>query len=109
MLFRVTFITPGVESVKLTNGVRVEWLNSFIYFAQQGILLERGTTGHLSTDGSTIQYGAEMRCIGSANVYGEFGIKADGAGTNAYLVNPNFTYIGTGKSTANDDTVSSTC
>ena len=107
MLFHsVTFITPGVESVKLTNGVRVEWLNSFIYFAQQGILLERGTTGHLSTDGSTIQYGAEMRCIGSANVYGECGIKADGAGTNAYLVNHNFTYIGSGKSTANDDTVS---
>jgi len=107
MLFHsVTFITPGVESVKLTNGVRVEWLNSFVYFAQQGILLERGSTGHLSTDGSTIQYGAEIRCIGSANVYGEFGIKADGAGTNAYLVNHNFTYIGTGKSTANDDTLS---
>jgi hypothetical protein len=107
MLFHsVTFITPGVESVKLTNGVRVEWLNSFIYFAQQGILLERGSTGHLSTDGSTIQYGAEMRLIGSANVYGEFGIKADGAGTNAYLINHNFTYIGTGKSTANDDTLS---
>ena len=107
MLFHsVTFITPGVESVKLTNGVRVEWLNSFIYFAQQGMLLERGTTGHLSTDGSTIQYGAEMRLIGSANVYGEFGIKADGAGTNAYLVNHNFTYIGTGKSTANDPTLS---
>ena len=107
MLFHsVTFITPGVESVKLTNGVRVEWLNSFVYFAQQGILLERGSTGHLSTDGSTIQYGAEIRCIGSANVYGEYGIKADGAGTNAYLVNHNFTYIGTGKSTANDDTLS---
>ena len=107
MLFHsVTFITPGVESVKLTNGVRVEWLNSFIYFAQQGVLLERGSTGHLSTDGSTIQYGAEMRCIGSANVYGEYGIKADGAGTNAYLINHNFTYVGTGKSTANDDTLS---
>ena len=107
MLFHsVTFITPGVECVKGTNGVRIEWLNSFIYFAQQGILLERGTTGHLSTDGSTIQYGAEMRLIGSANVYGEFGIKADGAGTNAYLVNHNFTYIGTGKSTANDPTLS---
>ena len=107
MLFHsATFITPGVESVKLTNGVRVEWLNSFVYFAQQGILLERGSTGHLSTDGSTIQYGGEIRCIGSANVYGEYGIKADGAGTNAYLVNHNFTYIGTGKSTANDDTLS---
>ena len=107
MLFHsATFITPGVESVKLTNGVRVEWLNSFIYFAQQGILLERGSTGHLSTDGSTIQYGAEIRMIGSANVYGEYGIKADGAGTNAYLINHNFTYIGTGKSTANDDTLS---
>ena len=107
MLFHsVTFITPGVTSIKATNGVRVEWLNSFVYFAQQGILLERGSTGHLSTDGSTIQYGAEIRMIGSANVYGEYGIKADGAGTNAYLINHNFTYIGTGKSTANDDTLS---
>jgi hypothetical protein len=38
MLFHaVTFITPGTEALKLTNGVRIEWLNSFSYFASKAI------------------------------------------------------------------------
>ena len=49
----------------------------------------------------TIQYGAEMRLIGFKRLRRIWN-KVHGAGTNAYLVNPNFTYIGTGKSTAND-------
>jgi len=32
----VTFITPGVDCITVTNGVRVEWLNSFTYFANKG-------------------------------------------------------------------------
>ena len=32
MLFHAaTFITPGVDAITMTNGVRVEWLNSFTY------------------------------------------------------------------------------
>ena len=105
MLFHsVTFITPGVDALKATDGARVEWLNSFTYFANRGIQLIRGSTGHLSTDGSTINYGAELRSIGSACIYGNEGVYATGIGTLAYLVNHNFTYIGTGKSTENDQT-----
>jgi|TARA_B110000908_G_C10265935_1_gene463932 hypothetical protein len=105
MLFHaVTFITPGSDALKATDGARVEWLNSFTYFANRGIQLIRGSTGHLSTDGSTINYGAELRSIGSACIYGNEGVYATGIGTLAYLVNHNFTYIGTGKSTENDQT-----
>jgi hypothetical protein len=103
MLFHsVTFITPGVDAITMTNGVRVEWLNSFTYFANRGLYAVRGVTGHLSTDGSTTQFGAEIRSIGSANVYGNFGAVADGADTIMYLIQHNFAYIGSGKFKDND-------
>ena len=103
MLFHsVTFITPGVDSITMTNGVRVEWLNSFTYFANRGLYAVNGSTGHLSTDGSTTKYGAEVRSIGSANVYGNFGAVADGADTLMYLIQHNFGYIGSGKFLDND-------
>ena len=103
MLFHsCTFITPGVDAITMTNGVRVEWLNSFTYFANRGMYAVDGVTGHLSTDGSTIKYGAELRSIGSANVYGNFGAVADGADTLMYLIQHNFAYIGVGKLINND-------
>ena len=104
MLFHsVTFITPGVNALTMTNGVKVEWLNSFSYFANIGLHAVRGTTGHLSTDGSTTLFGAEIRSIGSANVYGNYGAVADGAGTLMYLIQHNFAYIGVGKFVDNDN------
>ena len=103
MLFHsCTFITPGVDAITMTNGVRVEWLNSFTYFANRGLYAVNGATGHLSPDGSTIKYGAEIRSIGSANVYGNYGAVADGADCLMYLIMHNFGYIGTGKFFAND-------
>jgi hypothetical protein len=46
MLFNsATFITPGVDSITMTNGVRVEWLNSFTYFANRGLYAVSGSTG----------------------------------------------------------------
>ena len=103
MLFHsVTFITPGVDAVTMTNGVRVEWLNSFTYFADKGLYAVDGGTGHLSSDGSTVKYGAELRSIGSASVYGNYGAYADGAGTLMYLIQHNFAYIGVGKYVDND-------
>ena len=46
MLFHsATFITPGVDAITATNGVRVEWLNSFTYFANRGLYGVSGTTG----------------------------------------------------------------
>ena len=190
MLFHsVTFITPGANALVATNGVRIEWLNSFIYFAEFGIYLTNGTLGfanqaataqvitggtpgetwaaprtltpvgtsngksvytyydetlewtgtywkfwnstigsgawYQSTDDTTypwqatnwttvgvaspvptfsasLKFGAEMRSIGSANVYGTHGVVADGDSTLAYLITHNFGYIGTGKDSSND-------
>ena len=103
MLFHsCTFITPGVDAITMTNGVRVEWLNSFTYFADKGLYAVNGGTGHLSSDGSTVKYGAELRSIGSANVYGNYGAYADGADTLMYLIQHNFAYIGVGKYVDND-------
>lgn len=101
MLFHaVTFIVPGADGITATNGVRVEWLNSFTYFANRGIYLTQGTLGFASL-GTT--FGAEMRSINSANVYGNYGAVADGADTLGYLIGHNFGYIGSGIDSQNDD------
>ena len=47
-----TFITPGVDAVTFTNGVRVEWLNSFTYFADKGVHCVDGVAGK-ANDGKT--------------------------------------------------------
>ena len=52
--------------------------------------------------GGTLRYGAEMRSIGSANVYGTYGAYADGAHTLGYLIGHNFSYIGSGLDSQND-------
>jgi len=102
MLFHsVTFITPGVNALTMTNGVRVEWLNSFTYFANIGLYATQGT-GRYDANTSTTRYGAEIRSIGSANVYGNYGAYAEGADTLMYLINHNFGYIGAGLNSKND-------
>lgn len=106
MLFHAaTFITPGVDAITMTNGVRVEWLNSFTYFANRGLYATNGTAGK-ANDGTT--FGAEIRSIGSANVYGTKGAEADGADTLMYLIGHNFAYIGAGKDVSNDRTLTVT-
>jgi hypothetical protein len=106
MLFHsATFITPGVDCITMTNGVRVEWLNSFTYFANRGLYATNGTAGK-ANDGTT--FGAEIRSIGSANVYGTKGAEADGANTLMYLIGHNFAYIGAGKDVSNDRTLTVT-
>lgn len=95
----VTFICPNADGITATNGVRIEWLNSFTYFANRGIYLLQGTAGFA---GLGVKFGAEMRSIGSANVYGNYGAVADGANTLGYLIGHNFGYIGTGKDSNND-------
>ena len=85
MLFHsVTFITPGVDALTITNGVRVEWLNSFSYFANSHVKVLQGTEGRLLPD-SSLEYGGEVRCIASAAVYGNTGITADGADCLVYV------------------------
>ena len=53
-------------------------VNQLSYFAETGIKLVNGSQDTQSSDGSTIKYGAELRCIGSATIYGNKGIVADG-------------------------------
>ena len=48
------------------------------------------------------EFGAELRSIGSANVYGNQGVIADGPGVVLRLINHNFGYMGVGKRTDND-------
>ena len=100
MLFHaVTFICPNADGITATNGVRIEWLNSFTYFANRGIYLLEGASGFA---GLGVKFGAELRSIGSANVYGNYGAVADGEHTLGYLIGHNFGYIGTGKDSNND-------
>jgi len=176
MLFHsATFICPGVDAITATNGVRIEWLNSFSYFANKGInafnsnagkayngqthIRLGGTSGTFtqgnvvtftSTDSSTVatgtiaavdgdiisiagkfddldgfdttpqsisdgvetateilnidkrDFGAEIRMIGSAAVYGNYGLYGDGDGVIIYAIGQNLAYIGTGKEVSND-------
>lgn len=48
------------------------------------------------------EFGAEMRSIASAYVYGNEGIKADGVDVTLQLMAHNFAYIGTGADLTND-------
>ena len=46
MLFHsVTFITPNADALTATNGVRVEWVNSFTYFANRGMYAYSSSAG----------------------------------------------------------------
>jgi len=106
MLFHsCTFITPNAVAITMRNGVRVEWLNCFTYFADIGLYAINGALGRLTSDGSTVRKGAEIRSIGSASVYGNYGAIADGDETLMYLIGHNFAYIGTGKDVSNDTTL----
>ena len=103
MLFHsATFITPNADCIVMTNGVRVEWLNSFTYFANRGLYATQGSLGFASL---ATTFGAEIRSIGSANVYGTYGAVADGADTLMYLIGHNFGYIGAGLDYSNDRTL----
>ena len=103
MLFHsATFITPGVDCITMTNGVRVEWLNSFTYFANRGLYALQGSAGFANL--GTV-FGAEIRSIGSACVYGNYGAVADGADTLMYLIGHNFAYTGAGTDSSNDSTL----
>ena len=51
----VTFITPGVDALTITNGARVEWLNCFTYFADKGLYAVDGATGLKGTGQTSIR------------------------------------------------------
>ena len=99
----ITLIVPNADALVMTNGVRIEWLNSFTYYANRGFYAINGS-GRVD-DNLQTHYGAEVRSIGSANIYGNYGAVADGADTLMYLIMHNFGYVGTGSDSSNDDTL----
>jgi hypothetical protein len=103
LFFSITMIIPNANGLTMLNGSRSEWINCFTYYAKTGINLLNGTLGRYNLGQI---YGAELRSINSANVYGIRGIVADGDSTLAYLIGHNFSYIGTGADSSNDPTVS---
>ena len=167
LFYAVTLITPNQDAITATNGVRVEWLNSFTYYAKRGIFLVNGTAGFanisntaagydnivgfygqsgiiltgpdakvvtvdVSSDGVITvvsvaddaksgiyislggtrwiitlgKFGAEFRSINSANIYGTYGIVANGPNTLAYICGHNFGYIGCDSNSTNDPRLS---
>ena len=56
MLFHsVTFICPGANGITATNGARVEWLNSFTYYANQSMLLYSSPEGFASAGNTRLR------------------------------------------------------
>jgi hypothetical protein len=47
-------------------------------------------------------FGAEIRLIGSASIYGNYGLVGDGPGVLMYAIGHNLAYIGNGKEVTND-------
>ena len=67
----------------------------------------RFSTGATATNFTLVDYtdfGAEVRSIASASIYGTFGAVGDGVGVKMYLIPHNFAYIGNDYEVDNDAT-----
>lgn len=71
---------------------------------KQDLRTSVGGTANLISYADYTKFGAEVRSIGSANVYGNYGFVGDGPGCIAYLISQNFAYVGSGRVATNDPT-----
>jgi hypothetical protein len=77
-------------------------------FLDETVLLQdirNSTNGATATKIDLVDYsdfGVEVRAIGSATVYGNYGVEGVGLGVVAYLIGHNLAYIGVGKRSDND-------
>jgi len=99
----VQFLADEFTSLLL----HMEGANGASVFADDSIVAQdvRTTAGGTATFVTLADYtkfGAELRSISSANVYGERGATADGQGVSLRLISHNFGYIGVGKDDNND-------
>lgn len=67
----------------------------------QDIRTSSGGTSSLINYADYSDFGVEIRSIGSVNMYGNYGVYADGSGVVIHLTSHNFAYVGSGKSSAN--------
>ena len=76
---------------------------------EQDVVFVRSGTGIATATNITLadyqQFGADMRSIGSAAVFGNTGINADGLGVNLRLFAFNFGHIGSGKDFSQDESL----
>ena len=63
-----TFIVPNSVGLLGTNGVRIEWLNSFVYFAAEGIKGVQGTTGRSGSGQTRLKLGGVSGTFASTEV-----------------------------------------
>ena len=82
-----------------TNGAGVFEDDSIV---AQDVRTTAGGTATFVTLADYTNFGAELRSLSSANVYGEKGVSADGQGVSLRLIGHNFGYIGVGKDDNND-------
>jgi len=68
----------------------------------QDVRFSGGGTATNITLNDLSDFGAEIRSIASANVYGQYGVYGDGPGVVMYLIGQNLAYIGAGKDNSND-------
>lgn len=104
------FAVPTAAFTSDTNTVLLlhfNGLNNSIAITDDGVTLQdlrtsSGGTASIIDVADYSDFGAEVRSIGSACVYGTFGVYGDGLGVTAYLIGQNLAYIGNGKETTND-------
>ena len=72
----------------------------------QDIRTSAGGTASIIKYADYSDFGAEIRVIGSANIYGNYGVKGNGDGIDITLISHNFSYVGSGKISTNDPTTS---
>jgi hypothetical protein len=105
--------TFSVPTAQLTGDLSTVLLltlngaNNSTAIADNGITLQdlrtsAGGTASIIDFADYSDFGVELRSIGSAAVYGNYGIYGDGPGVIAYLIGQNLAYIGNGAATTND-------
>ena len=110
---RYTGATLTLPTAQLTGDLSTVLLltlngaNNSTAIADNGVTLQdlrtsAGGTASIIDFADYSDFGVELRSIGSAAVYGNYGVYGDGAGVIAYLIGQNLAYIGNGKETTND-------
>lgn len=105
-----TFTAPAVALTGDLNTVLLlhfNGSNNSTTILDDGVTLQdlrssSGGTATLINFADYSDFGAEIRAIGSANVYGQYGAYGDGPGVIGYLISQNFAYVGAGNLTNND-------
>ena len=110
--YTTTFAVPTAQltgDLSTVLLITCNGLNNSTAIADNGITLQdlrtsAGGTASIIDFADYSDFGVELRSIGSAAVYGNYGIYGDGDGVIAYLIGQNLAYIGNGKETTNDPT-----